>query len=99
MNILVFYLEVSYNFFNLIVLILCDKNNIPMEIINNNNSNQPKKTEKNDIYTQKYKNMKSNEIMRVKTKESYCSNYLEEYKKNKKNNNTLRQSKGKIGQK
>ena len=76
-----------------------------MEIINSNNSNQSnisKKSEKNDTYTQKYKNMKSNEIMRVKTKDSYFSNYLEEYynKKNKKNNNNnLRQSKGKMGQK
>ena len=74
-----------------------------MEIINSNNSNQsnPKKIEKVDTYTQNYRNnIKTNEIMRVKTKDTYFSNYVEEYyKKNKKNNNMLRQSKGKMGQK
>ena len=89
-------------FFNLLVFVLCDKSDIPMEIIHNNNSNQSKKKEKSDINTYNHKNknnIKSNEIMRVKTKNSYYSKYLEEFNKKIKKNNILRQSKGKIEQK
>ena len=65
--------------------------------------NQNKKTEKNEKseMTPKYKNIKSNEILKDTIKNSYFSKYLEEYNRNKlnKKNNSLKQPKLKNDQK
>lgn len=82
-----------------IVLVFCDKNNIPKDIIHNNpSSSQSKKIEKNEM-TPRNKYLKSNEIWKDTTKNSYFSKYLEEYNRNKliKKNNTLKQAKAKKG--
>ena len=98
MNIIDFYQKVSnFNYLlnNYIVLVLCEKNMFSSDLIHNNtSSNQSKKTEKNEM-TPKYKNTKSNEILKDSNKNSYFNKYIEEYNRNKLNKKTssLRQSK------
>jgi hypothetical protein len=74
-----------------------------MELIHSSTSstNQSKKSEKSEA-TPKFKNnIKSNEILKDSSKNSYFSKYIEEYNRNKinKKNNSLRQSKHKNDQK
>ena len=67
-----------------------------MDLIQSSNStsNQNKKTEKNEM-TPRYKNIKSNDILKDSIKNSYFSKYLEEYNRNKLNKKSisLKQSK------
>lgn len=64
MNIIVFYqkIRVNFYFFKIIVLFLCEKNNIQMDLIHSNtfSTNQCKKSEKSEVTTKYKNNTKSN---------------------------------------
>ena len=85
-----------FYFLKIIVLILCEKTNIQMDLIQSNisSTNQSKKSLKNEANPKFKINNKPSEVLKDSTKNSYFNKYKEESNRNKlnKKNNSLRHS-------